>query len=141
FLFHRSYLNRNSKKILMVCCIFVLLFSSFGAMRFKLTEYFSYVRVAVSAEEISLVPTELFTGLLSHHSIEHGVHVEGISFLQRIIPNTISTKLGLGKTIPYTQQIALESFYTSGRSVYTVPYLSDLYFSVGQNFFYFFIFN
>lgn len=134
FLFKRAVLYRNRTRILVGCVLLLFAFSAFATVRTELTSYFSGGKVRFE-KSVSLVPTELFTGLLSHHSIENGVAVDKITFLQRMLPNTISSMMGTSKTIPFTQEIADQSLFTSGRAVYTVPYLTDIYFSVNKSLF------
>lgn len=141
FFSHKEYLKKHRKKIILGSLLLMFGFSAFTTVRTYLTEYFSSGNFTMNNEDISLVPAELFTGVLSHHSIENGVKVEGFTFLQRLIPDQINSSLGLESITPYTQQIAMQSMYSSGRAVFTVPYLTDLYFSVNQNLMYFLLLN
>jgi len=137
FFTKRDYLERNKLRILITGILLLFGFSIFSTVRNQLTEYFAYGKFDLKTEDIVLMPSELFTGVLSHHSIESGVNNNGFTYFKRLTPNSIVTNLGLEPTIPYSQQIANESIYSSGVAVYTIPFLTDLYFGADKNLVYF----
>lgn len=132
FMFYRRFLIKNKIKILITSIVFILALSSFATIRQNLKEYFAGENFRLDQDQISLVPSELFTGLLSHHSIENGVKVNEFTYFRRLLPNSLNKMLGNEGYQTYTQDIAKYSRYSSGRAVYTVPLLTDLYFSVNR---------
>lgn len=141
FLFNIEFIKRHKKSIFLLTFILILSFSAFKSIYPYIGAYVTNKNINIDEIEISFIPTELLTGLLSHHSIEHGLTINEVSFFERIIPNKLLSMFGFDVATPFTQRIALESFYTSGRAVYTVPYLSAVYFSANKNLFIFSIFN
>lgn len=142
FLFHKGYLQKNKKKIVLLSLFFILAFSAFKSIYTQIPAFLlTGNHIDIDKNDISYIPSELFTGLLSHHSIENGVLVDEFSYFKRLVPNRVLRFFDYDGATPFTQLIASESHYTSGRAVYTVPYLTDLYFSTNKSLFVFFIMN
>jgi hypothetical protein len=133
FLKNKKLISNHKAKVIVCIFTLVIAFSAFKSLREDLGAYFRTGSISENRADISLIPSELFTGILSHHSIEYGVKVNEYTFTQRLIPQKLKQWIGLDKTTPYSQQIALYSHYSSGRAVYTIPYVTDLYFSLNRD--------
>lgn len=132
YIHKKSFILKNRFKISAISLVLILFFAAFKTIYPQLLSFYSGGNFSINFDEVSFLPGELFTSVLSHHSIENGVAINDINYLKKITPNRILTLFGYEPVQSFTQMIAEYSFYSSGRSVFTVPYLTDLYFSSNQ---------
>ncbi|MCJ8498594.1 hypothetical protein MVI27_10015 [Chryseobacterium salipaludis] len=140
FILNKNFLLKNRGKLTVAASAIILFLTIYQTVRGDIANYFATDSFSISRENITLVPTEFFTGILSesHLSVIPDINNEH-SYFTRLLPKSIKNFLQLENYDTYAVEIASKSRFSSGNVVYTVPYATDVFHGSADDLFLFLI--
>ena len=134
YFLNNEIIIKNRKKVSVYIIIIITSLILFQTIRNDIQNYFANNNFSINKEELTIIPLEFYTGILSEHSLSRGmINDYDFTYFIRLVPESIKSILGLQSYDTYAVDIANYSSYSSGSVVYTIPFVMDVYHGVGND--------
>ena len=131
---NKKFIIQRKKSLFFSLLTILFFLITYQSIRNDIQQHFTSGKFNITTEKISIIPNEFFTGILSEHSLKMGNKPnDQISYFQRLIPTSVKSLIGIKQYDRYVEEIANYSVYSSGRLVYTIPFIFDVYHGAGNN--------